>query len=118
MAAHHNLGRMGEIWAREWLTNKGFCVLQQNWRFSHAEVDIIASRKNVLHFVEVKCRSNDCFGFPEESVDEEKVEHLLEAAEEYIHLNPQWSVIQFDILSIIALNSKDPDFFWLEDIYL
>ncbi|HEX4852224.1 MAG TPA: YraN family protein [Puia sp.] len=118
MAAHNNLGKKGEVWANEWLTDHGFKILHQNWRFSHSEIDIIAAQKNILHIVEVKCRSNNRFGYPEESVDDDKVEHLLEAAEEYVHLNPEWSNIQFDVLSIQVKKSNQPDFFLVEDIYV
>lgn len=118
MAAHNDLGRKGETLAIKWLTDNGFEILQQNWRHGHFEVDIIASKEMLLHFIEVKSRQTNEFGYPEESVNKKKIQNLLYAADEYLFLFPQWKRIQFDILSI-TLNKNEPaEFFLIEDIYL
>jgi Holliday junction resolvase-like predicted endonuclease len=61
MASHNQTGRTGEAMAAKHLIEKGFAILHQNWRHSHWEVDIIASKDNILHFVEVKARRTKSF---------------------------------------------------------
>jgi putative endonuclease len=85
LATHHLLGKDGEALAAKWLQEKGYTILHTNWRHSYYEVDIIASKEEVLHFIEVKTRRNKKFGEPEESVDEKKIRNLLNASEEYQH---------------------------------
>jgi Holliday junction resolvase-like predicted endonuclease len=57
----------------KYLSEKGFVIPHQNWRHSHREVDVIASYKNVLHFIEVKTRRNKKFGYPEDDVTKKKL---------------------------------------------
>ncbi len=118
MANHHLLGAGGETLAAQWLTKKGFVVLHMNWRHSYYEIDIIASCHDVLHFVEVKTRSNKKFGEPEESVDRKKIERLMKAGAEYHYLNPQWKRVQYDVLSIMMAAEKEADYFFIEDVYV
>jgi putative endonuclease len=118
MAQHNETGTAGEKMAREYLVEKGFTILHQNWRHSHWEVDIIASKNNKLHFVEVKTRTSDGFGYPEDDVTKKKLRFLINSAEQYTYLNPQWKWIQFDILSITIKGDKRPDFYYIEDVYI
>ncbi|MGH2647861.1 MAG: YraN family protein, partial [Ginsengibacter sp.] len=96
MAHHNTTGMLGEKMALKYLCSKGFVILHQNWRHSHWEVDIIASFKNVLHFIEVKTRRTKKFGYPEEDVTKKKVTNLINASEEFLFLHPEWKRIQFD----------------------
>jgi putative endonuclease len=118
MAHHNNTGLLGEKMAVEYLLEKGFSILHQNWRHSHWEVDVIASQKNRLHFIEVKTRRTQKFGYPENDVSKKKIENLINASEEYLFLNPQWKLIQFDVLSITILKNKPIEFFFIEDVYI
>jgi putative endonuclease len=118
MAQHNNTGLMGEQMAKEYLLKKGFSILHQNWRHSHWEVDVIASIKNTLHFIEVKTRRTQKFGYPENDVSKKKIENLINASEEYLFINPQWKLIQFDVLSITILKNKPVEFFFIEDVYI
>lgn len=68
MAYHNTTGHLGEDMAVAYLTAKDYIVLHKNWRHSHWEIDIIATLKNKLHFIEVKTRRTNTFGFPEEGV--------------------------------------------------
>jgi putative endonuclease len=117
MAAHNELGKKGEALAIAWLYENGYEILHKNWRHSHAEVDIIASKEMVLHFVEVKSRSNKRFGYPEESISENKMRNMMLAAEEFLFRFPEWKRIQFDVLSINICKSGNIDFFFIDDIY-
>jgi putative endonuclease len=118
MAHHHQTGVIGEKMAAEYLSQKGFTILHQNWRHSHWEVDIIASLKDTLHFIEVKTRRTRKFGNPEDDVTKKKIENLINASEEFLFLNPQWKKIQFDILSINIPAHQPAEYFFIEDVYI
>jgi len=118
MAQHNQTGTTGEAMAVKYLTENSFSILQQNWRHSHWEVDIIASKENVLHFIEVKTRRTKKFGHPEEAVSKKKIRNLINASEEYLYQFPQWKRIQFDILSITILKNEPVEYFFIEDVYL
>src|SRR5688572_11917482 len=100
MAMHNHTGKKGEQLALEWFIAKGYSILHHNWRYRNWEVDIIASRNGMLHFIEVKTRTSLKFGYPEDNVSRKKIVYLTGAAEEFLYLHPQWQRIQFDILSI------------------
>ena len=118
MAHHNDTGMFGEKIAAKYLSEKGYTILHQNWRHSHWEVDIIASFKNILHFIEVKTRRTGKFGFPEDDVSEKKIKNLINASEEFLLVSPEWKLIQFDVLSITILKGKPVEFFFIEDVYI
>ena len=86
--------------AVRYLKKKGYTILQQNYRYKKAEVDIIARIGTEIVFVEVKTRKNQQFGFPEEFVDAGKINRLGLAAEEYLKDRTDVSV-RFDLISIL-----------------
>jgi putative endonuclease len=118
MAAHNELGKKGEELAAAWFVEQGYEILHSNWRHSHYEVDIIATNKNILHFIEVKARRSKEFGYPEESVSKKKIQNLMHAAEEFLHQHPEWKRIQFDVLSILLKEDGKHEYFLIEDVYL
>ena len=118
MAKHIHTGIMGEQLARAYFENNGYYIIVQNWRHSHWEVDIIASKDDILHFIEVKTRRTKKFGHPEEAVSKKKIQNLINASEEYLFQQPQWKRIQFDILSITILKNEPVEYFLIEDVYL
>jgi putative endonuclease len=95
------LGKKGEDLALQYLQKKGYTLLERNWRFRHKEVDIIATDGRDLVFVEVKTRSSDWFGAPEEAVDDRKQRYLMDAAEAFIRIRKLDTNIRFDVVSII-----------------
>ena len=109
-------GDKGETIATNFLKNKGFNIIERNWRHKHLEIDIIANLTNKLYFVEVKTRTNTQFGMPEESVSQAKMDRLKIAAEAYLYLNPQWELIQFDVISIMLGKDKE-EIFLIEDVF-
>lgn len=118
MALHNQLGKQGEEIAGEYLLQHGYDILHRNWRHSHYEIDIIAKKNEIIHFVEVKLRSSKTFGFPEASVNRKKFKFLLQAADEFLFLNQQYRHVQYDILSINISIDKEPELFLIEDVYL
>ncbi|HZG23919.1 MAG TPA: YraN family protein [Chitinophagaceae bacterium] len=118
MASHNDLGRYGEELGRSFLREQGFEILHVNWKYSFFEIDIIASKDNVLHFIEVKTRRTAQFGMPEESVDRKKMKKLMTAAEEYLYRYPWWKRVQYDILSILITKEQPAEYFFIEDVYI
>jgi len=106
MARHNELGKEGEQRALLMLKAKGYTILETNWRHEKDEVDIIATDKDELVIVEVKTRSTDYFGDPEDAVGPAKAKNLIRAAEAYIELNNLDTDVRFDIVSIILRNGK------------
>jgi putative endonuclease len=117
MAEHNRTGRKGETLAIAYFKGKDYQILHHNWRYRNWEVDIIAYKNGILHFIEVKTRTSTKYGYPEDDVTTNKIMYLTSAAEEYLYLYPQWQRIQFDILSII-IDSGKIDYFLIEDVYL
>lgn len=118
MARHNEFGKTGEVLAADYLQQRGYTILHQNWRHSHYELDIIALKEKVLHFVEVKSRSSKAFGLPEESVTKKKFQSLLQAADEFLFQHPEYRHVQYDILSITTFKNSAPEFFLIEDVWL
>jgi putative endonuclease len=94
-------GSKGENLAAEFLMRKGFEVIERNYRYKHAEIDLIVQRDNWLIFVEVKTRSSTAFGQPEEFVGSLKGRKVFEAAEEYIFANDWKGHVRFDVVSVL-----------------
>ena len=118
MAHHNKTGSIGEEMAAKYLADHGYNILERNWRFSNWEVDFIASQNSVLHFIEVKTRRTKKFGNPEDDVSIKKMENLINASEEYLIQHTRWKRIQFDILSIFIGKNEEPEFFFIEDVYV
>ena len=110
-------GNKGEDLAADYLLKNGYTILHRNWRFRHWEVDIIASKGKFLHFFEVKTRTSDRYGKPEESISKEKMMNLKNAAEEYQYIYPEWQYLQFNVIAIMLIYNREPEFFLIEDVY-
>ncbi|HYW34214.1 MAG TPA: YraN family protein, partial [Balneolaceae bacterium] len=78
-------GREGEELAAAYLESKGYTILERNYFFERAEVDLVAHDDNAIVFVEVKMRKNTTFGEPAEFVTDEKQKNVLKAAEAWIY---------------------------------
>ena len=82
--ARQKTGNFGEKLACEYLKNRGYKILDQNYRTRGGEIDIVAKDEETLVFVEVKTRTSRAFGFPEEAIDERKQRKLALTAEHYL----------------------------------
>ena len=101
MAEHNLLGEEGEKIAIQYLKSKNYLIHHSNWRMGHLEVDIIADNGEEVVFVEVKTRSSDEFGAPEESVDEQKEKDLITVADVYLERLNIEVPVRFDIIAIV-----------------
>lgn len=111
MNKNKDLGQEGEQIAAEYLRRKGYTILKRNYRFGRREIDIIASKRGFLVFVEVKMRSNVRYGMPEEAVDERKAEMIRYVAEQYLSRHHWPGPIRFDIIAILKRNSVEIEHF-------
>lgn len=100
MSKQQDSGNYGEQLAVDYLRNLDYEILAVNWRYKYWEVDIIAKNDDSLVFIEVKSRSNTCFGNPEDFVDLKKQNNLIQAAEAYLELTNYQGEIRFDIVSV------------------
>jgi putative endonuclease len=117
MAQHLELGRKGEALAKTLLENAGYEILDENWTHGKAEVDIIAYKDKVIIFAEVKTRTGNGFGEPEDFVDARKQRLLVEAADEYIYLMEHEGEVRFDIISILFDKQSNYKIKHIEDAF-
>ena len=101
MAAHNELGKAGEKAAVDYLLSKGYKIRHTNWKSAKYEIDIVAEKDNMLVVAEVKARSSNLFGNPEEFVNKAKIKRIVKAAHHYILTYKSKLDTQFDIISIL-----------------
>lgn len=107
MADHNDLGKLGEELAVEFLEKNGYSIIETNWTFQKAEIDIIAKKESILAVVEVKTRSSIDFGLPQDFVKPKKIQLLVKAINEYVISNDLDVEVRFDI---IALHREGKEF--------
>lgn len=117
MHHHKQTGATGEALAVTWLEEKGYTIIERNWRNKRCEVDIIASKNNRLHIVEIKTRTSDTFGLPEEHINHTKMNCMKQAALAYQAATNQWTYLQFDVLSICLYPNQPVEYYLIEDIF-
>lgn len=116
MLNHLTLGQRGESIAQAYV-RRHCTILHVNWKCGRREIDIIAEKEQHLFFIEVKTRSTDRFGWPEEAVNHRKEAHIRSVAENYLlyyDLNPV--AIRFDIIAI-TFNGDEYELVHLRDVF-
>ncbi|MCL4511336.1 MAG: YraN family protein [Bacteroidetes bacterium] len=78
------LGAKGEQLAAEFMSRRGYEVVEKNFKYDRGEIDIIARKGNLIVFCEVKTRTNNAYGGGENAVDSRKQEQIRKVAEGYI----------------------------------
>ena len=117
MTIQKELGERAERLAVAHLKNLGYRILETNWRYKRAEIDVIAMDNEILVCVEVKSRSYDYFGPPETSIGRKKERLLIEALQTYMEeINHQWE-IRFDIIAIVFHDQASPSLRHLRDAF-
>ena len=117
MAKHNILGEKGEAIAYDYLQQKGYRIVEQNWRHKRAEIDLIAWDQETLVFIEVKTRSNDLFGKPEDAVNPKKERLIIRAGQAYMEqVKYEWA-IRFDIISILMRGENAASISHFEDAF-
>ena len=110
-------GRRGEDLAAAFLLERGYRILQRNWRRKTGEIDIIAEKSDLLVFCEVKSRTGTCFGVGAEAVDRRKQTKIIRTALLYLqqyHLMDhacRFDVIEIDVAGAVPLIRHLPNAF-------
>ena len=116
MAEHNELGKHGEELAVEFLQQNGYEIIETNWTFQKAEIDIIAQKDNIIAIVEVKTRSSIEFGLPQDFVKPKKIQLLVKAVNEYVISNNLDVEIRFDIIAI-SMEGKEYNMEHIENAF-
>ena len=109
MAAHNDLGKLGEELAVDFLEKAGYEILETNWTFQKAEIDIIAKKDAVLAVVEVRTRSSLLFGLPQDFVNSKKIQLLIKAIDAYVNSKELDLEVRFDIIAINTDGKKSSE---------
>ena len=106
MAQHNELGEKGEQLAVDFLLQNGYAIMERNYRFQKAEVDIIARLKDTLAIVEVKTRSTIDFGNPQDFLKPKQIQRIVKAVDHYVTTNKLDVEVRFDIIAIVKTGNK------------
>ncbi|MCJ7623929.1 MAG: YraN family protein [Anaerolineaceae bacterium] len=104
--------------ARKFLESNGYKIIDSNVYTPYGELDIIASRDEEIVFVEVKTRTTITFGFPEDAITNQKIQHIIESAQAFLQENPdfdqQWRI---DVIAIEGSpeNKSSPKINWYQN---
>ncbi|MBD3251841.1 YraN family protein [Candidatus Uhrbacteria bacterium] len=111
-----SLGTRGEQYAADFFVERGYQILDRNWRCREGEIDLVIRRGEELRFVEVKTRASERAGFPEESVTQEKLEHLEAVMASYLASTSQEVEVHLDVLAILIAPNGAFTVDYLEDV--
>ena len=103
------LGRWGEAQAAQYLVRAGYRIVAASYQCRMGEIDLIAQKKNVLTFVEVKLRRNDSFAAAREHVTTAKQNRIRVTAEAFLAEYPDYAdlICRFDVVEIYAPEGMD-----------
>lgn len=106
MARHNDFGKWGEEVAADYLRQKGYTIVEHDWRFgrSHSDIDLIvvSPEEDEMAFVEVKTRDNEDLVAAVDAIDRKKIRRLGRAADHYIKLNRVSLQPRFDVITIVG----------------
>lgn len=96
-------GQDGEQRALAFLREKGFAILATNYRSRVGEIDIIARKRNLIAFIEVKTRLSARYGYPEEAIDKKKARRMIQTAKQFLVSRRLFEKtdIRFDVLAVL-----------------
>lgn len=120
MAITHDVGKLGEDLAVEYLEKDGFKIFDRNYRLEKKEIDIVAfwEEPAELHFIEVKTRTNTTHIAPEEGLTEQQQKNMFAVAKFYLRERQLVTVpIVFDLIAVSLDNPDEPQIEHLEDIF-
>lgn len=102
------IGKLGEEIARKYLENKGFEILTQNYRTKYGEIDLVSKDKNELVFIEVRTKTKEDFGMPEETLNRKKIAKLKRNALFYTNRISWKGPFRLDALCLVLDEKNQP----------
>ena len=114
------IGKYGEELAKNFLIKKGYKILEMNYRYSKlAEIDIIALKNDIVHFVEVKTRNSSIFGTPLEAINYKKLASIFKCANYYLqNSDKKYKAMQIDAIGIVLNKNTEEKIDFIENISL
>lgn len=107
MNPKHILGRYGEDRAAAYLTDRGYEIIERNWRSARGEIDLIAREKDKIVFVEVKTRNGTGFGHPFEAITEAKVSRMRRLVAEWCRVRELPGVkVRLDAIAVLVTSGR------------
>lgn len=111
-------GNEAEELACAYLESKDWIILDRNYYFQKAEVDIVATDRNYIIFIEVKMRSDTYFGQPEEHITPAQELNIKKAAEAWMYERKmETAIARFDVISIIQKGNEAPKITHFKDAF-
>lgn len=101
MAQHNEFGKKAEEIACEYLLKRDYILLERNFIYDRAEVDIIVQKGNIIVCVEVKARSSADFGNPQDFINTKKIKQLVKVMNEYVKELEGDLEVRFDVIAIL-----------------
>ena len=120
MALNHDIGKLGEDLATEYLEKDGFKIFDRNYKLERNEIDIVAFWEDPaeLHFVEVKTRTNTSASNPEDGLTEEQQKNMAKVARFYLRERQLVTVpVVFDVIAVSMDDPDNPEIKHLEDVF-
>ena len=109
-------GAIGEQAAVDYLRQNGFMIVERNYRIGRSEIDIIASRYDELHFVEVKTRGVDYLVSPEEAITPRKINNLVRSVNHYVALHEIQTEVWIDFIGVVMQDDEVVSLNFIPDI--
>jgi putative endonuclease len=105
---HLETGKIGEKLATDFLKKKGYKIIQQNYKTKYAEIDLVARQKETLVFVEVRTKTNEAFGSPEETLNYQKLNKVLQNSRAYAAFTNWQGPCRIDAICVILGEDNKP----------
>ena len=116
MATHNDLGKWGEEVATAYLRDKGYIIVERDWKSQHRDLDIIALDDDEMVFIEVKTRKSEAFAYPDQTITRKKLQNLQLAINHYVKSNKVTRRFRIDIITVIGSIDKTPEIRHLTDV--
>jgi len=117
MSKSQEIGKQGEALAKEYLIEEGYIILEENWRFKKAEIDLICTKENQIVIAEVKTRTNVTFGEPEEFVSQHQQDLIFLSANAYLEKHELEKELRFDVIAVTIENPQQIKIKHIQDAF-
>ncbi|MBO5975110.1 MAG: YraN family protein [Paludibacteraceae bacterium] len=118
MAKHNDFGKEGELLAQNYLRANKYNILHTNWISGKNELDIVATKDNLLVIVEVKSRSSLRFEQPKDAITNAKIKRIVQATNDYIQQFELDQEVRFDVICVVKKSDGDIAIEHIEDAFL